>query len=718
MEKEPQDFMDIFGSPIPASPRGVEIPIVLEGYFKSLTKEELQEPSKALLNTIYMVDNPRELNENIKIYVDNLVDRGLLKYSERKQKMAEMKKGFKHPKAALLDMFTTSKAFKLPEPFNSEVTIPYGYNFSNGIVKEYVDKHGIYQEENVSPYVLLPFERVEDSDDISNNMLVRLAFQSRETNKWGIYPYPVSKASLVTEREIGILNQSHHITIADDMKRSLAKFFADLFVSNNGFRDLPVNHAVNACGWTGEGKFFPFTTALSSDSIIFTGTRETTVHAIYTLAQSLPQGDEAKAYEILNELRNNMVFNSMFAGCLASPLLTKLGGIIKENIGIDLSGKTSMGKTTIQVMAVNLLYGLGDATKTSWSNAKIAGIWRMVEELNNLPFIMDDSHRMSANLGDTPHDLINGKEGSKSKEVGGSKRWGSKDSTKQQYRGTILFNGEVPITFHAPDNAAGMYGRIFLIQDPPFPAEVTKNDVERLSHMSETHGGHFAKRWLEHIESLDMEDVFAKLSAIEKEFEQELQNNLYGRLVTKATVLIFSLLEFNQIFNTQLDVKGMIALLKRTMRHGVENVNVADRVMQLIVDKIFEQQSNHLKNDKNCVLFEFGSSPDFMGVSKGYDICYKVGEKLIITNSVLEEILKDKRFGSSENVRKNLHNAGYLVDNELKPRRYPPSEHQTKDQAKIYGMVFPYEKFAHLLHEEEEQEEGEEETRKIRLAQS
>lgn len=206
-------------------------------------------------------------------------------------------------------------------------------------------------------------------------------------------------------------------------------------------------------------------------------------------------------------------------------------------------------------------------------------------------------------------------------------------------------------------------------------------------------GGHFAKEWIEHIASLDIEQVIDRLEKLDELFDEPDMDKLYGRLTTKATVLVFCLEEFNKLFGTDVNVDAMVKLLKQFMMKGIDNVNVADRIMKLIVDKIFEQVTSHSKNDKNCFLFEFGTGPDLLGLKKGNDVCYKENERLIITNTVLEKIIDGKKLGSVDNVRIKLHTAGYLTDSDLKYRKYPPTEVQSKQQAQIYGMTFPYEKF-------------------------
>src|SRR5690606_20822423 len=119
----------------------------------------------------------------------------------------------------------------------------------------------------------------------------------------------------------------------------------------------------------------------------------------------------------------------------------------------------------------------------------------------------------------------------------------------------------------------------------PFPSTFTRKDVEKLSMSAKMNGGHFAKEWIEHIASLDIEQVIDRLEELDELFDEPDMDKLYGRLTTKATVLVFCLEEFNKLFGTSVNVDAMVKLLKQSMMKGIDNVNVADRIMKLIVDK-------------------------------------------------------------------------------------------------------------------------------------
>ncbi|MNC23318.1 hypothetical protein D3C75_713400 [compost metagenome] len=392
----------------------------------------------------------------------------------------------------------------------------------------------------------------------------------------------------------------------------------------------------------------------------------------------------------------------MLAGCLASPLVPKLDGVLDENIGIDLYGETTTGKTAIQVMAVTLVYGLGKSVKSTWSKARLAGIWKKIGALNHLPIIMDDSHGISDELSGVPHHLLNGKEGDKSIKTSNGD-WDSNDSTVDRYRGTIFFNGEISIAVKAPHDSAGIHGRLFKVNHPPFPKHYSETHVEDLKARAEINGGHFAEDWIRFLADLDITMVQQRLRELASCFREEGTDKLYGRLTTKATILIYCLEQFNQLFGTKVNIKAAISLLKSSMKSGTKRIHVADGIMERVVEKVWEKIGQREPNEKGCILLTF-KKPNPFDLSEGVDVCYKVGQSLIITNSVLEEVLKGTDHKKSKAARDLLVTAKYLETSDLSNHRYPSTDDKDDKRKRIYGIEFKFNSIKQLLPELEREE--------------
>lgn len=643
------------------------------------------------------------------ILIEELIVRGIIVVENEGDKIEKLKKMQEEAKELLKYRKTWKKVSEFGVNFPGEVDllIPPGYTLSkeNGIEKVET-KDGQRYPITVCPYIVLPCQFVNDPKNTSGDKLVRLTKWNNKEGKWEYHPYPVSIGKITKMKEIGVLDDAGIIVLGDKYRKALADFNTDLINANNKLVGLQVNEAISNCGWTSEGLFFPFTTKEKGENLIFTGIQGTTTYSIYEAVKKMPKGEISKANEILQELQDNPVFGICLAGVLASPLVPKLEGILDENIGIEVSGRSSKGKTTIQTLAATLVYGLGEELKASWAKAKEAGIWRKAESINNLPYILDDSHRITEKLQAVPHDLINGKEGDKSTLA--KERWDSKDNTKWQYRGVILFNGEVSISVKSPSDTVGIYGRTIMIDFDPFPSQYNGTMVESLKRKAMKNGGHFAEPWIRHLSSIDEEQTVQSIIEIKEGFGLSDADEKLQRLTTKASVLVWALQEFNQLFGVNVNIGKVKELLGEAMQKGTQNVGVADKIMKKIIDDVWAEINNEKTNENGYINYNYASK--MADLNGSADMFYKVKEHLVMKNAVLEQILKGSNFGSIHYVRSQLASVNYLETYEkgdMKEHSYISSV----GKKKMYGLKFPYEMFKHLLpsNDEEVTEENEQE---------
>ncbi|MGN8772353.1 DUF927 domain-containing protein [Paenibacillus barengoltzii] len=468
---------------------------------------------------------------------------------------------------------------------------------------------------------------------------------------------------------------------------------------------MPEIYRIHSCGWTRDNLFYPYTT--QEGIIEVNAPKDSIMEGIEREIKLFPTGSIDKAKAVIHKQKDNPVFVLMLAGCLASPLVPLLKGMLNENIGIDLFGKTSAGKTSIQTIAMDLIYGLGDMLKTSWSKATPAGIWNTAKAINNLPFIMDDSHRMPEKLYGYPHDLINGKEGQKSTAAENGD-WTGKDMNKDAYQGVLLFNGEISIHSVNPNDSAGLYGRVFMINEPPFPMNVGAVYVESLKDEAMSNRGHFACPWIEFIAKSDMEEMKNKIRELDSLFDRSGKDGLFGRLATKAQVLVLCVQMFNQLFQTDLNVDSMVELLTKSMEEQTDNVNVADRQMKIILDTVLEKSNGAQWTPKDCMFIDLNNPHNTFNLLNysDMDICYKKDDYILIKNSALKELLAKGGYDKFDAVKKQLKSAGYLEDDKPKQLKYPQHEGQAKDDARMYGIKLLYEAFKHLLPQEEATTQG------------
>jgi hypothetical protein len=662
-------------------------------YVKSL---ETINPStqEGIIRQIGALDNDLLTHTLLSVYVDELISRDIIDKKNKKDYTKNLKDQLKVLKTGSPILSDSPLSIFMPgHPLKADLMIPQEYilDQKDGITK-IVYKGSQIQRVAVSPYIILPYEIVEDRYDISGSKLVRLIKWDHDDTKWIFHPEPVPINKLVMSSEIGILNKGGVIALDDDQRRLFSLFFAAIINRNKMLRGLGINEAIRSCGWTKGGLFFPFTTKDKGDDLMFLCEAGTTNESIFKIADELPRGKIEKAREVLEEMKDNSVFAIIMAGCLASPLLPKLKGTLDENIGIDIYGKTTSGKTTVETLATNLVYGLGDELKMSWAGATMSGIWLHAEAVNNLPLILDDTHRMEEKMTGVPHDLMNRKQGNKSVQTANGK-WAAKDSTSDRYTGVILFNGEIGISTRTPDDSAGIYGRVIMVKEKPFPDHYNSFIVEDLKRTSRLNGGHFAEPWIRFLETVDENDLNDEIRVIGTVLHKDDADALYGRLVTKASLLIWSLRKFNEMFGTNINEEAMIKTLQKCMAAETENVNVSDKIADSIITSVFSRIANIEPNANGYIVADyFNKNPEIEDVSFGgsVNIVYKDKQYLIITDDVFRYIMGSMGRAKPESDRAILHNSGYIKDTKITAYSRPKMNGDKAEKPRIFGIRFEY----------------------------
>ncbi len=633
-------------------------------------------------------------------YVDELIDRDIV---DRKNKKEYLKRLKDQVKILGGNGFVLSNSllstFMPNHPLKKDLIIPQDYILDpqSGIIK-ITQKPSGASRSTVSPYIILPYEIVRDKHDNSGSVLIRLIKWDHDDQKWAFHPEPVPINRLMTSSEVGVINKGGIIALDDNQRKAFSMFFTAIVNSNQMLKGLGINEAIRSCGWTSDGMFFPFTTKDKGSDLIFLCDPGTTNESIFRIADELPRGKIERAHEVLEEMKDNPVFAIVLAGCLASPLLPKLKGTLDENIGIDIYGKTTSGKTTVETLATNLIYGLGDELKMSWAGATMSGIWLHAEAVNNLPLILDDTHRMEDKMVGVPHDLMNRKQGNKSVQTSVGK-WAAKDSTNDRYTGVILFNGEIGISTRTPDDSAGIYGRVIMVKEKPFPDHYNSFIVEDLKRKSRLNGGHFAEPWIRFLETLDENDLNDEIRDIGEILYKADADPLYGRLVTKASLLVWGLRKFNQMFGTNINEEKMIETLQKCMAAETENVNVSDKVIHGIVIGVLSKIVNMKFNANGYIIADYFKGLEIEDVSFGgtINIMYKKDSHLVISDAVFKSILDSMGRSKPDSDKAILYNSGFIKDSKITAYSRPKLAGDKSEKPKFYGIRFEYESIKHLI---------------------
>ena len=492
---------------------------------------------------------------------------------------------------------------------HSDLCLPFNYHArmdpatNNPMIVTYGKKRIVVAPVAAFPVrVFIPYSRAT----LDHPELYQLVRYNPATGKWEEVQQVVKKSYLCHAGSI------HHLaniglSVGSANASELAKFF-QLFIDNNA-KNIEIVETVRKFGWvtssSGEKWFAPFSGSYK------------VVPASGDLAESsnfegvkLKSGSREEAVAIVRELGSNQVFLTMLAGMFAGPVVSLIKDYLQEGIGIDLSGKTSKGKTSIQKIAFNLVYGNADLFTRSWHGATPNGIWGVADMANHLPFILDDSHLISKHLADMPHALINGPQGDKMQVNPATNELSIRE--QKSVLTVIFFNGEVPLSEQTLiSNSRGLLGRVFMIRALPFPDTFTSEQVRAYVRRSFQNRGQFRDEWLAHLAKLDPEIIIEQVIELTELFEGGNASTLYGRLTSKAAMLYWSLKEANEVLDLGLNPDTLIPFLIEQMSETATNGDIIREIVRDVAEHVRQNSAegetfhphftpNRLREGFNC----------------------------------------------------------------------------------------------------------------------
>lgn len=486
--------------------------------------------------------------------------------------------------------------------------------------------------------------------------LYQLTRFNQITHDWEDVPQLFKRSLLSGSRNILDLADAG-FSVGSTNASELSKFFHQ-FIEINATK-FEMTETINRFGWvknktTDEKSFAPFsgdyTVVPSSGDLAENGYTSNDFEKVKQIA-----GTREEALKIVHELKDNMVFLSMLSGVLAGPVVHLIHDYLQEGIGIDLSGKTSKGKTSIQKLVFNLVYGDSSPFVRSWEGATANGIWGIANKANHLPFILDDSHHISKSTYHIPHALINGKQGDKMRV---SKNTNEIDLRNNNTVSTvILFNGEVRLSDQSLiDNSRGLLGRVIMIQELPFSSKYSSEQVSGYVQRSKTNRGQFRDQWLAYLAQLDPETIIDQVSNTTQLFDFGDSSSVYSRLAKKASTLYWSLHEANKVLKLGLDISPLIPFLIKHMKETVTNADIIEDKMRKLVDYVIQ----HSSPGESChpltqSLLREGynnEDDDFFLLKK--DAIKKILEGTLVVDSFLNELVREGYLTTAKSTKKSF----------------------------------------------------------------
>jgi hypothetical protein len=574
-----------------------------------------------------------------------------------------------------------------PEAIANQV-VPFGYKLD--VNKGLVDTTGDAPQ-SICPHIIL-FDKVVEDPNQSVPEFCELIFYKTGIGRWEKQKVTIGTADLMFGEGLKVITSSK-MAMEPHERQKLAKFFVKYMRANEYLFDR--YKLVTRLGLSKEsGKFVPFT----DDKLYINQNGGTKIGKIVTtLKEPRREESEAPCRQLINELKEYPVFVLNFSAVLASPIVSWLPK--KENIGVEVHGKSRSGKTTVQEFALKAGWG-NIGTKTSWKSSNM-GILNLLPDCSSIPFIMDDSHMIDFRNKDIPHAILNGDPRMKNSEV--TKQGGVKGFTimdTEPFSSVYLFNGEEKIATKVADktnDSAGLHGRIISVNEVPFGDLQDTKQIMSWESAATKHGGYFLHQWMDFLNEYDREQFEEEWDGMIGKFSQE--NEFQRSLATKAAVLLWAITKFGELCKIEFDLDALIKLINTSMEEATDGVDRASKFVAALV-KAAMSLIEFPEGD-----MEFGKSAFGIGsvTGKAGDqvvAVYKHGDSLMIQNTLFDRVV-DKHNSTPTAALEVLRGSGLLVKNkdnkEIANWSRPKTVLDSSDGPKIYGIKLSYDAIKGLI---------------------
>lgn len=465
----------------------------------------------------------------------------------------------------------TYKDFKIPNTFDVK----------NGKLYKNIDK--TTSKEVTSTVPIIDCEYIDiDSKEIYFNL--NFSVQDTDLN------LKVTAEQITQKREL--LNLARKRLDVNDNNASILIEFIAQFRRLNSIKPVKVSTRLGHIGDS-------FITPYCSDTKVFANDG-----GFETVLNNFKQKGTTNDYlnKVFNQIKDEpMMMNVFYASC--GSILLKYFDV--EPFVVDLSGKTSTGKTTALKIA-----------STVWGNSNLYVEWnttvsfveRYAEFMNSFPLLLDDTSKADKSiLGAIVYNHTGGKGKGRSNQkltVDILKTW----------QNILISSGEVSLSDYS-ENKAGMAARVVTLQEAPFKPNYPFIDIYKgLKEAYGTFGNLFheqfktdKKRYL---------DIFEKAQI--KYMDKAEDNEVLKRLCRPFAMLETSGKIVNDIEGYEHDYEEHVEIAFKQLIES--NVNI-DKPKQLLIS-VLEHLNSHRQhllngNSSNQYSYEIGIiKKDFVGIYK------------------------------------------------------------------------------------------------------
>jgi hypothetical protein len=465
------------------------------------------------------------------------------------------------------------------------LTEPGGWSVTgDGVFRLKETQEGIKRDRVAADPVLISHRYVTtDSDpEVFLNLLWRYGGRWREKT--------VSRKVLMDSRRLVDLAESG-VPVGSGNVRELAEYLQDFEAEN--MNRIPADEITTSLGWSADGDVF-----VLGDSVLPESENGVSFHAIDPGHQEIADGFRKEGgfenwREAIEPLEDYPKARLVLYASFTAPLLEIFDA---ENPIVEVCGRTSRGKTTIQRVAASVW---GDPRLTSPSS--VLGTWKATQTyieraatlLNGLPLILDDTSTAGDNrdmVSDTFYAVYSG-QGKGRGTVEGIQSTGT-------WRTALISSGEQSISEFS--DQAGAVARSLTLRGSPF-GRVTDETEEIVSDLNFTvrqnfgHAGpEFVKWLLDHTE--EWEDFREEYRNMIEKFGERVKEIRNGDPVANRYAETFALLDVtaalvHSAIDMPFEYTNPIEEVMDDLLQGAEEADTGKQAMKVALDWIIRSKN-------------------------------------------------------------------------------------------------------------------------------
>jgi uncharacterized protein (DUF927 family) len=403
------------------------------------------------------------------------------------------------------------------------------------------------------------------------------------------------------QKLIDLLNTRSGILVTGDNRSLMRRYLETQYRGRNQHRTLEPIYMTEQMGYFKYRKnglkldtfVFPSSQAVVSSNVVYKP--EGAFNDIFQQSGNVVDWIQKIWQPIMGNINGFLYRLAAFASILIEPLETA------ENFIVDLSGSTTTGKTSLQVLAASV-YGnenlIGD-----WNSTANSIISKAVQ-LRNLPLMLDDTKKASDKkiIAELLYQLSGGKEKGRSNIDGSYKGF-------RTFRNVTLTTGEVTILDYLSEgssNGRGAYARVLMLQNG-FLEQSNENGelLAELMSNARRYYGTIGLEWVKFImwklsEKNGLKELKDRYQAYRLQNEKKLKSDIARRQGNHLALLQLTyslLLEYSILFENPMAGKHFNNMLDNLNTTSEEYDNY-DQAYQALLEKLRENH-HHFINDND-----------------------------------------------------------------------------------------------------------------------